>query len=426
MGSIPVTLPIRIIRRVFWPEKVSLRAASDRSVSNGVGNRFRATTPNMGNRFPENDSRPLARVFPENDSRPAAKEPMRTCLPFPRWRRIALVGLALWIGSFCNTCPVAAWQPDRPVQDEEPAPWNIPAPTLGGLQTWTDELVFRDWRIQRQAMTGHYRLLDDQNHRRAWGTFEQCRTKLEELKQQLGLPPVRGTVVLVLHGLARSRNSMAPMVETLRQQDDWTVMNVSYASTRDALEGHARALARVVEHLDEEVTEIHFVAHSMGNLIVRRYLYGCDTGCDGRRPDPRLGRIVMLAPPNHGARMAEAFRHVGILESVMGKSTAQLAKDWENLSRTLATPTCEFGILAGGKNDDQGINRWLDGDDDFVVTVDETRLAGAHDFLVLPVYHRQIIGDPTARECTVRFLRYGYFVSSEQRQPLPPNTSVQP
>jgi hypothetical protein len=392
---------------------------------NAVGSRFRATTLRMESQFPENDSRPLPRVFPKNDCRPLPEPPKRTRLPFPRWQ-MALVGFVWWIGLFCNAHPVAAWQPDRPVQDEEPAPWNIPAPTLGGLQTWTDELVFRDWRIQRQAITGHYRLLDDQNHRRAWGTFEQCRTKLEELKQRLDLPAVRGTIVLVLHGLARSRNAMAPMVETLRQQDDWTVMNVSYASTRDGLEGHARALARVVEHLDEEVTEIHFVAHSLGNLIVRRYLYDCDTGCDGRRPDPRLGRIVMLAPPNHGARMAEAFRHVGILESVMGESTAQLARDWENLSRTLATPTCEFGILAGGKNDEQGINRWLDGDDDFVVTVDETRLAGAHDFLVLPVYHRQIIGDPTARECTVRFLRHGYFVSSEQRQPLPSNTSVRP
>jgi hypothetical protein len=334
-----------------------------------------------------------------------------------RW--LSLVVLAGWASLSCNVSPGTASPPDLPGLSEHSAPWNLPTRTLGGLQTWTDELVFRDWRIQRQAVTGHYRLLDDRNHRRAWGTFEQCRARLEELKRQLPLPPVRGTVVLVLHGLIRSRNSMAPLVDTLNQQEDWTVMSVSYASTRDALEGHASALARVVENLDDQVTEIHFVAHSMGNLIIRRYLYDVLTCQSGRRADPRWGRIVMLAPPNQGAQFAEAFRHVGFLETVMGKSTAQLAKDWESLRGTLAIPPGEFGILAGGKSDDQGLNRWLDGDDDFVVTVDGTRLPGASDFLVLPVLHRKIVSDPTACECTVRFLKHGYFLSPEQRQPLP-------
>lgn len=346
---------------------------------------------------------------------------------------MALTLLALLTIPFWNTRHVEAAEADRPSEDDDSAPWNIATPTMGGIQTWTDELVFRDWRIQRQSITGHCRLLDDRNHRRAWGTFEQCRARLNELKQQLELPPIRGTVVLVLHGLIRSRNSMAPMVEALRAAPkmgpapvDWTVMNVSYASTRDGIDGHADALARVVDNLDPEVTEIHFVAHSLGNLVIRRYLHDCYTGRDGRQPDPRLRRIVMLTPPNNGTRFAEAFRNAGFLEPVLGKSSAQLAKEWETVSRTLATPRCEFGILAGGKSDGEGVNRWLDGDDDFVVTVEETRLPGARDFLVLPVYHSLIIGDPTAQECTVRFLQLGYFVSLEQRQPLPLTTGSQP
>jgi hypothetical protein len=220
-----------------------------------------------------------------------------------RW--MALTLLVLLTGLLWGTRQSEAAQPDQPAPDDDPAPWNIPSPTLGGLQTWTDELVFRDWRIQRQSITGHYRLLDDRNHRRAWGTFDQCRARLDELKQQLELPPVRGTVVLVLHGLIRSRNSMTPMVEALRdasktgqapgihapepvpfsERNVWTVMNVSYASTRDGIDGHAESLGRVVDNLDPEVTEIHFVAHSLGNLVLRRYLFDCDTGRDGRQPD---------------------------------------------------------------------------------------------------------------------------------------------
>ena len=35
-----------------------------------------------------------------------------------------------------------------------------PVPTLGGMQFWADELFFHQWRIQRNVITGHCRLLD--------------------------------------------------------------------------------------------------------------------------------------------------------------------------------------------------------------------------------------------------------------------------
>ncbi len=343
-----------------------------------------------------------------------------------RGRAMALVTIAVVFACLGTNGSVHAWPPDWLAHRQTSSPWNIASPTFGGLQVWTDELVYLDWRIQRNTVSGHYRLLDDQDYRQAWGTFQHCRARLDDLKHERQLAPMQGTVVIVMHGLFRSRHSMSALVEALREDTDWTVINVSYASTRAGLEQHAQALAKVLDNLGPEVNTIHFVAHSMGNLIVRRYLHDVDVGRGGGWADPRLGRIVMLAPPNQGARAAEAFRHVVGLEKMVGRSTAQLARDWDELSETLATPAGEFGILAGGKNDDQGRNRWLDGDDDFVVTVDETRLAGAHDFMILPVYHRQIIKDPLAHQCTVRFLQHGYFVSPEARHPLPIDVSPSP
>ena len=55
---------------------------------------------------------------------------------------------------------------------------NAVTPTLGGKQFWGDELFFHRWRIQRNSLDGHCRLLDERNCRRAWGTFEQCQAKL--------------------------------------------------------------------------------------------------------------------------------------------------------------------------------------------------------------------------------------------------------
>jgi hypothetical protein len=46
----------------------------------------------------------------------------------------------------------------------------------------------------------------------------------------------------------------------------------------------------------------------------------------------------------------------------------------------------------------------LEGDDDAVVRVDETRLDGAGDFLVVPVHHAAMMHDPAVRE---RMLKIG-------------------
>jgi hypothetical protein len=332
--------------------------------------------------------------------------------------RVGAMALCLLSGMFAGTRPARARDETGILEVGER--FNVKSPTLGGLQMWTDELIFRDWRIQRNAMTDHYRLLDDRNQRRAWGTFEQCRAKLEELKRQLQLPPVRGPVVIALHGITRSRNSMKELCEYLQDQGEWTVLNVSYASTRDDLDAHAAALGRIIDHLDAEVTEIYFVAHSLGNLVVRRYLHEAYQQADGGGADPRIRRIVMLTPPNNGARLATLFRSTSLLKWVWGKSAVQLAEEWDSLDQRLATPRCEFGIIAGGLGDERGRSPLIGGDDDWVVGVEETKLAGARDFLVLPLFHSRTMRHEAVPECTLRFLQHGYFVSEDQRQPLPP------
>ena len=45
---------------------------------------------------------------------------------------------------------------------------NLPFPTFGGKQIWADQFVCAGWRIQRNHYTGHHRLLDPNNFRRAW------------------------------------------------------------------------------------------------------------------------------------------------------------------------------------------------------------------------------------------------------------------
>ena len=62
---------------------------------------------------------------------------------------------------------------------------NITAPTGGGKQFWTDQFVHHGWRIQRNIYTGHCRLLDNKDFRRAWGTYQGCQREFRRLSRQL-------------------------------------------------------------------------------------------------------------------------------------------------------------------------------------------------------------------------------------------------
>jgi pimeloyl-ACP methyl ester carboxylesterase len=203
----------------------------------------------------------------------------------------------------------------------------------------------------------------------------------------------------------------------LREQGGYTVFNVSYPTTRGTVADHARTLARIIDHL-EGIDELNFVGHSLGNLVVRHYLADHTQAEAGLAPDARIKRIVMLGPPNQGAQIAEALGGVGLFHSVAGASASQLAGQWDELESHLATPTCEFGILAGGRSAAKGYNPFLEGDNDLVVSVQTTQLAGAADFAVLPVIHSLMMDDPKVHEYTLRFLERGYFVSPEARRPL--------
>lgn len=279
---------------------------------------------------------------------------------------------------------------------------------------WADEMVRHNWRVQRDVASGRYRLLDARDHLQAAGDFAHCQGRLEALQREAELPPVQGDVVLLVHGLFRSHRAGIGMQRFLAKHN-YAVERVGYPSTRGSLSEHAAGLRKVVAHLPQ-AERIFFVAHSMGNLVIRQYLAEEQQRAE---VDPRLGRIVMLGPPNQGAWIADQFD--GMIELLgLGKVVVrQVSDQWEQTNRQLGTPPLEFGIVAGYTAEGSEGNPFLPGRDDLVVRVAETRLEGARDFLELPVVHMQMFATPAVQEHTLRFLRHGYFVAAEARRPLP-------
>jgi pimeloyl-ACP methyl ester carboxylesterase len=309
---------------------------------------------------------------------------------------------------------LALIQPGRAQEEENFGKLNLQLPTLGGKQFWADELFFHQWRIQQNVFTGHYRLLDENDVRFAWGNFDECKAALEKIKAERHLPSMKGKAVIVLHGIAGTRLHMNKLCRYLQTNGGYEVFNVTYPTTQREISEHAQTLEKIVENLDG-IEELNFVGHSMGNVVIRHYLNDLKTaeaaapaGAPAKKR-PKFNRFVMLAPPNHGSGLARYFADNFVFDTVLGDSGQQLGRDWSRLEDHLATPDFEFAVIAGGKGDEKGYNPLLAGDDDGVLSVETTRLAGAKDFVVVRAMHPLMQNNPQVLAFTLRFLKEGAF-----------------
>ena len=248
------------------------------------------------------------------------------------------------------------------------------------------------------------RILDPADGTVRAGTEAECRQAFATLEADGTIPPQDGGTVVLLHGLGEGRDSMRPLAEHLRAGLDATVICFGYASVAADIDdprpvpGQAwspacRPAARSASSATASATS--------------------SSAAGWPWPAPRIAarvhRVVMLGPPNQGsqlARMAAGLRgSTGMWTAPPGNSSTT----GQRVAPQLAVPGCDFGIVAGGKGDDAGYSLLLDGDDDAVVCVAETRLPGARDFLLVPVHHAAMMRDPTVQQATESFLKTGRF-----------------
>lgn len=286
-------------------------------------------------------------------------------------------------------------------EDEGSPPVNLIYKTGGGTQLWTDHLHRGGYRIQQNALTGHWRLLNASNVRVGWGTRAHCESLLDKACPSVEPESPRHVVVL-LHGLMRTRGSMKPLEFKLRDDPNVDVIRFSYASTRASIADHAQALRDVLEDMPETST-FSFVGHSMGNIVVR-HLLG-----DLQKSDPsgllaRCHCMVMLGPPNQGALIAKRLARTGVFGLVTGKGAIELGPKWQELEPRLATPPFPFAIIAGDMSHNPIRNPLVDGNSDLIVSVEEAKLEGAEWFKTVPVVHSVLMNDATVQELIRDFL----------------------
>lgn len=210
--------------------------------------------------------------------------------------------------------------------------------------------------------------------------------------------------VVLLHGLARTENSMNDMEEALIGQG-YKVVNTGYPSRKHPIEILAKeAIGSALRKCGSD-SEINFVTHSMGGILVRQYL--------SQHEISLLNHVVMLAPPNKGSEVVDALGHFPGYQLLNGEAGLQLGTDENSLPNLLGSANFDLGVIAGTSSYNLILSTIIPGEDDGKVSVERTRLFGMNDHLELPVTHTFIMNDDEVISQVIYYLKEGEFRRDE-------------
>jgi pimeloyl-ACP methyl ester carboxylesterase len=146
------------------------------------------------------------------------------------------------------------------------------------------------------------------------------------------------------------------------------------------------------------VDRVHLLAHSLGGIVVLHLFE--------RFPRQPSGRVVLLGSPVLGSGLARRLASTPGLAWLLGRSRERgLLGDvpgWRGGR--------ELGVIAGTRG--PGVGTIMGGvirPNDGTVALAETRLAGATDFLTLPVSHAGMLLSRRVAEACAGFLGQGRF-----------------
>lgn len=192
--------------------------------------------------------------------------------------------------------------------------------------------------------------------------------------------------VALVHGYLANKYMLAVLASRLRRRGFGTTP-WGYWNIQCSLLVHAERFSRQLQALDADpaIGTIHLVTHSMGGIVARAAL-------DRFRPR-KLGRVVMLAPPNRGSFVAT--RAVGTFGRFL-RPVTELSTVPDSLVNLLPTPEgLDIGVIAAKH--------------DALVSEESTHPDVPHAHITLPTWHTGLLFNRTAADLVADFLATGNF-----------------
>ncbi|HHJ16678.1 MAG TPA: alpha/beta hydrolase [Gammaproteobacteria bacterium] len=217
---------------------------------------------------------------------------------------------------------------------------------------------------------------------------------------------VAGECVVLLHGLARTSDSMSDLEQALTEKN-YVVANIDYPSREKKIEALSETAvqAGIDKCREQSATPINIVTHSLGGILVRQYLKVHEL--------PELKRVVMLGPPNGGSEVVDRLRDVSFFNLINGPAGSQLGTGPEDIPAMLGPVDFELGVIAGTESINPVLSTMLPDPDDGKVSVENAKIEGMCGFITLPVTHTFMMTDDEVIRQALYFLDKGMFSADE-------------
>ena len=203
------------------------------------------------------------------------------------------------------------------------------------------------------------------------------------------------TTVVLVHGLWMPGAETALLRRRLSRAGFGT-QQFSYRSVTDDVRANAQRLADFLHNVPGEA--VHLIGHSLGGVIVVKALQD--------HPIKRIGRVVCLGAPLQGSNAAQALARLPGGQRLIGKSMPAFlggaVDPW--------TAPLDLGLIAGSSPVGGGqLLGGLASPHDGTIAVEETRLEGATEHIVLQVSHLSMLWSGAVANQVVSFLQSGRF-----------------
>lgn len=199
-------------------------------------------------------------------------------------------------------------------------------------------------------------------------------------------PPKNQTIVL-LHGFMRTDWSMK-RIEHFMADQGYRIDNHSYPSRDKPIEAHGLDLTQKLKTIAQNYPNqpIHFITHSMGALVVRSAINhpACPI-------EAKTGKAVLFAPPNQGSAFGRSLSSFDVVRWAAGPYAGQQLLENQTFESLGEFPPSMKVLIIAGEHDNK-------------VSIEETRLKGPHEHLIIPRGHSLIMYDRSAIRHALDFL----------------------
>lgn len=291
---------------------------------------------------------------------------------------------------------------------------NFPFFTFGGLFYRADKYTYGGWRIQKFLWTNRCRLLDPWHIRRASGSFDACKHRLEDFFKAWELPAPPKKAVVFLRGYFQTPFVFSAFEKNLSA--DYEIVHFSCPLTRQKPDEIVKGLSEYLA-ARPDIREINFVATGIGAELLRIALSKDDS------LTKRLGRSVFIAAPSDGYKVFEKRKDNRFLRFLFGACFDLLVPSQDG--KAIPPMSGDFAQIYGGRESERGFCPFLKGDNDGWIRVDEAQTPNAKEsYFAADEWHYSVLRDKKTVDLACHFIRNGRLGSGRRIRKDPTITNL--